>query len=176
MGDRGTRLMAKADGQLSETIEFFATLEEADLRKACTDEGAEDSSGGTVAAVAAHTAEGYHQLGRFLRAAGYVPGLPETGSDRGRGHGGRDRGQDRGQEHRHAHGHAPDALPDMRGRLSEGKVPIGLLAELTDEQLDGLPPAGSSPFSDGRRTLDRVIEAAIAHQAAHLLALKRAVA
>jgi hypothetical protein len=159
MSERGTRLMAKADGQLSGMIEFLGTLDEADLRRPCADESAEDSAGDTVGAVAAHMAEGYHHLGRFLQAAGYVPGPPATGNNHG-----------------HDHGRAPEALPEMRDRLTGGRAPIGLLAELSNEQLDSLPPAGSSRFSDGRRTLEQVIDAVIAHQAAHLLTLKRAVA
>jgi len=159
MGERGTRLMEKANGQLSEIIEFFGTLDEADLRKPCADESAEHSAGDTVGAVAAHMAEGYHHLGRFLQAAGYVPGQPAAGNNHG-----------------HDHGHAPEALPGIRDRLTAGKVPLGLLADLTDEQLDSVPPAGSSRFSDGRRTLEQVIDAVIAHQAAHLVTLKRAVA
>jgi hypothetical protein len=163
MSERGTRLMAKADRQLSEMIEFFVTLDEADLRKPCP----EDSAGDTVGAVAAHMAQGYHFLGRFLQADGYVAGSPATGNRKGRGH-----------RYRHGHGRtfAPAALPDVVDRLTGGKAPIGLLADLTDEQLDSVPPAGSSRFSDGSRTLEQVIDEVIAHQAAHLVTLKRAVA
>jgi len=161
MSERGIWLVERADRQLSEMIEFFGTLDEGDLPKPCLDESAEDRPGDTVAAVAAHTAEGYHHLGRFLQATGYAPGLPATGNNHG---------------HDHGHAPTPESLPDMRDRLAEGKAPIGLLADLTDEQLDSLPPVGSSRFSDGRRTLDQVIDAVIAHQAEHLLTLKRAVA
>lgn len=159
MSERATRLMAKADGQLSEIIEFFGTLDEADLRKSCPDEGAEHSAGDTVGAVAAHMAEGYHHLGRFLKATGNVPGP-----------------QAKPNNHRHDHGHASEALPDIRVRLASGRTPIRVLTDLTDEQLDSVPPAGSSRFSDGHRTLEQVIDAVIAHQAAHLSTLKRAVA
>ena len=159
MSERGTRLMAKADGQLAEITEFFGTLDETDLRKSCPDESAEHSAGDTVGTVAAHMAEGYRHLGWFLRATGYVPGPPSTGNNHG-----------------HEHSRAPDVLPDMRDRLAGGKVPIRLLADLTDEQLDSVPPASSSRFSDGRRTLEQVIDAAIAHQAAHLATLRRALA
>ncbi|MDQ3927554.1 MAG: hypothetical protein M3328_00245, partial [Chloroflexota bacterium] len=38
-----------------------------------------------------------------------------------------------------------------------------------------MPPAGSSRFSDGIRTLEQVIDEVIAHQAAHLMMLKGAV-
>jgi len=151
MSERGADLMRKASGQLGEIDEFFATLSEADLSKTCS-----DHAGDTVGAVAAHMAEGYHYLGRFLRAAGYVAGLPAAGGSHGRG--------------------SVPALPDMLDRLACGRVPIGLLADLTDEQLDSVPPAGSSRFSNGRRILEQVINAVIAHQAAHLATLRLAVA
>ena len=160
MSERGTELMTNASCQLDEMAEFFGTLDEADLRKPCPDE-AGDGAGDTVGAAAAHMAEGYHLLGRFLQATGYVPGSPVTGNSPGHGR---------------CHGHAPAALPDVLDWLISGKVPIGLLADLTDEQLDSVPPAPSSRFSDGRRSLERVIEAVIDHQAAHLATLKRAVA
>ena len=167
MGERGTRLMVRADRQLSEMIEFFGTLDEADLRKPCPDESAEDSTGDTVGAVASHMAQSYHFLGKFLQADRYLPESPATGNRKGRGH-----------RYRPGHGRTfpPAALPDVVDRLTGGKAPIGLLADLTDEQLDSVPPAGSSRFSDGSRTLEQVIDEVIAHQAAHLVTLKRAVA
>src|SRR5215204_6714815 len=76
----------------------------------------------------------------------------------------------------HGRTFSPAALPDVVNQLTGGKAPIGLLADLTDEQLDSVPPAGSSRFSDGSRTLEQVIDEVIAHQAAHLVTLKRAVA
>lgn len=153
MSKRGTELMTKASRQLGEIAEFFGTLDEADLRKPCPD----DDAGDTVGAVAAHAAEVYHHLGRFLQATGYAPASPATGNSHG-----------------HGRRHPPTALPDVLDRLTAGKAPIGLLADLTDEQLDNVPLAGSGRFSDGRRTLERVIDAVIAHQAAHLVTLKRA--
>lgn len=167
MSERGTRLMAKADGQLSEMIEFFGTLNEVDLHKPYPDESTEDSAGDTVGAVAAHMAQGYHFLGKLLQADGYVLGSPVTGNRKGSGH-----------RYRPGHGRTlpPAALSDVVDRLTAGKTPIGLLADLTDEQLDSVPPAGSSRFSDGSWTLEQVIDEVIAHQAAHLATLKRAVA
>ena len=167
MSERGTRLMAKADRQLSEMIEFFGTLDKADLHKPCPGESTEDGAGDTAGAVAAHMSQGYRFLGKFLQADGYVAESPATGNRKGRGH-----------RYRPCHGRTlpPAVLPDMVDRLTGGKAPIGLLADLTDEQLDSVPPAGSSRFSDGRRTLEQVIDKVIAHQAAHLMTLKRAVA
>jgi ubiquinone/menaquinone biosynthesis C-methylase UbiE len=162
VNERGTELMRKASRQLDEIAEFFGTLNDADLRKPCPG----DSGGDTVGAVAAHMAQGYHFLGKFLQAGGYVPGSAATGNRKGRGH-----------CYRKGHGctFAPAALPDVVDRLTGGKAPIGLLADLTDEQLDSVPPAGSSRFSNGSRTLEQVIDEVIAHQAAHLMRLKGAV-
>ena len=167
MSERGTRLMAKADRQFSEMIEFFGTLDEADLHKPCPGESTEDGAGDTAGAVAAHMSQGYRFLGKFLQADGYVAESPATGNRKGRGH-----------RYRLGHGRTfpPAVLPDMVDRLTGSKAPIGLLADLTDEQLDSVPPAGSSRFSDGRRTLEQVIDKVIAHQAPHLMTLKRAVA
>jgi hypothetical protein len=55
-----------------------------------------------------------------------------------------------------------EAAPDVLDRLIGGKDPISLLAELTDKQLDSVP-AKVNRFADG-------------HHAAHLVAVKRAVA
>lgn len=66
--------------------------------------------------------------------------------------------------------------PELRKRLAETKAEVGIIADLTDEQLDGAPPPKRSRFSDGRRTLEQVIEEAIAHQAQHLADLTAAVA
>lgn len=117
--------MTTASRQLDEMADVVATLSEPDLRKPCPD----DSAGDTLGALAAHMAEGYHFLGRFLQAAGYVPGGPPSGN----GHG-------------HAHGHEraqpPAAASDVLARMTAGTAPIGLLADLTDEQLDSVPPEG----------------------------------
>jgi hypothetical protein len=148
-------------------IESFATLNEVDLYNTYPDESAEDSVGDTVGAVAAHMTQGYHFLGKFLQANGYVPGSPATGNRKGRGH-------------RYRPGHRrtlpPAALPGVVDRLTARKAPIDLLVDLTDEQLDSVPPAGSSQFSDGSRTLEQVIDKVIAYQAARLVTLKRAIA
>src|SRR5215212_8353796 len=123
MSERGTRLMAKADRQLSEMIEFFGTLDETDLHKPCPDESAEDSAGDTVGAVTAHMAQGYHFLGKLLQADGYVPRSPATGNQKGRG-----------PRYRPGPGRAfpPAALPDVVERLTGGKAQVRLLGDLTD--------------------------------------------
>jgi hypothetical protein len=159
VSERGIELMTIVSRQLDEMAGFFGALDEADLRKPCPD----DDAGDTVGAVAAHAAEVYHYLGRFLRATGHVPGSPATGNSQSHGHG-------------RASPELLPHLPDLLDRLTAGKAPIGLLADLTDEQLDSVPPAGSGRFSNGRRSLAGTIDAVIAYQATHLVMLKRAVA
>lgn len=153
MSERGIELMKGASRQLAEMTEFFATLDEADLLRPCSG----GDAGDTVGAVAAHAADGYHRLGQLLRSTGRLTGPPV--SDR--------------------HGPGPHrgaaSLPGLRTRLAGSELPIGLLATLTTEQLDS--PAPPVPHvSTGRRTLEGLIEDVIAHQAAHLDALQRAVA
>ena len=162
MSERGTELMTRMSRQLDEIDEFFGRLNDADLPKPCRDEGGDDP-GRTVGAVAAHVAEGYHRLGQFLRSAGYVGQSPAGETSHS-------------NEHGHGRANSPEVTPDLLNRLIAGKAPIGLLADLTDEQLDSVPAAGSSRFSDGRKTLEQIIDQVIAHQAAHLAALQRAVA
>jgi hypothetical protein len=161
--------MTRVSQQFDEITEFFGTLTDADLRKPCPDKDG-DVAGDTVGPAAAHLAEGYHRLGRFLRSAGYAPGSPATTHGYGHGHG-----------HDHQRAQAPEAVPDvldvpgLLDWLIDGKAAIGLLADLSDEQLDSVP-ARVNQFADGRRTLAQVIDETFAHQAAHLATLKRAVA
>jgi hypothetical protein len=67
------------------------------------------------------------------------------------------------------------AARDLLKRLHRGKATIGLLATLTDDQLDSVPPAVDGS-ADGHRNLEVLIDDIIAQQAARLVALKRAVA
>lgn len=150
MSQRGTLLMERATRQIDEIAELFAALGETDLARPSL-----DRPGRTVGEEAAHIAEGYHFMGRFLESAGYPPGAMA-----GRGV--------------HGRGVAP-TLSGLRERLSGARAAIARLAGLTDEQLDDVPPAKTSRFSDGSRNLEQVIEEVIDHQAGHLTELKRAV-
>ena len=161
MSERAEGLMQKVIRQIDDIAEVFATLSEADLAKPRPpgeESGKSDhvAKGRTLGDAASHIAEGYHFIVRFLESAGYVPGGPAGGSIHGRGP-------------------AP-SLPELRKRVGEAKAEVSVIADLTDEQLDSVPPPKSSRFSDGRRSLERVIEEAIAHQAEHLNDLKRTVA
>lgn len=148
MAPRAIELMERANRQIDEIAALFGAIAEADLAKPSAERPRR-----TVGDEAAHIAEGYHFLGRFLQ--GYLSGAQPSGGV-------------------HGHGVAP-SLSGLRERLAGSRAVIAELAKLTDEQLDSVPPAKSSRFSDGRRTLEQVTEEVIAHQASHLAELKRSV-
>ncbi len=138
MNERGTELMRKASRQLDEIPGFFGTLNDADLRKPCPG----NSGGGTVGAVAAHIAQGYHFLGEFLQAGRYVPWSAVTGNRKGRGH-------------RYRHGHlrafAPAALPDLMDRLTVGMLRSACWRTRPTSSLTACPrqAAAGSPTESG---------------------------
>jgi hypothetical protein len=61
-------------------------------------------------------------------------------------------------------------------QLSASRASLGRLAELTDPQLDAIPPDGSFRFCDGQRTLEQVLASLLKHQAHQLEALRTAAA
>lgn len=158
MSVRGTELMTKAGRQLEEISEFVESLHDEDLRRPCQDESGHGS--GDVGAAIMHVVEGYQRLGQFLRSTGYVPGSPDTGRIHGDGHG---------------HAQRPETVAELRDRLMGGRVQLDLMRQLTDDQLDSVP-ARVNQFADGNRTLGQVIETVLAHQAADVVTLRRAVA
>ena len=151
MSQRGTDLLDKVTRQIDDIAEVFDRLSEADLARADP-----ERKGRTIGEAAGHIAEGYHFLVRFLTSAGHVPGRPAGGSIHGRG---------------------PQlALASLRARLAEARTEVGIIAGLTDQQLDSVPPPKSSRFSNGRRTLGQLIGEVINHQEQHLNDLKSALA
>jgi hypothetical protein len=158
MNERGAQLLERANGQISELIELFTTRGEAALSLPCAARA--KLGDGTVGASALHTADSY------LRIAGIVRANSSTGDTRaetghGEGHSYRIQGID---------------LKDLQVRLSAAGSDLGLLAELTDEELDSVPGADSGRFCDGHRTLEQVIAGALDHQKHNIDALKAAVA
>jgi hypothetical protein len=154
----GIELMEKVRQQLDEVAAVFAAVDDADLSKHCPNEDGEAT--GTVAAAAAHLAEGYARLGRFLDSTGYVPPVPAADPEHGHGH---------------RRAPPPATVADVLELLHRAEQPVTLLGDLTDEQLDSVP-AKANRFTDEHRTLRQVISEMTSHQAAHLAAVKRALA
>jgi hypothetical protein len=67
-------------------------------------------------------------------------------------------------------------LDSLLERLTASQNALAVLAELTDEQLDSVPPAGSFRFCDGQRTLQQVVNGLLKHQGHQIDAMKAAVA
>ena len=163
MNERGTQLQDTANRQIDELIGLISTRDEAALRLPCP--GREKLGDGTIAACAMHTADNYHRIASVLQ------------------------GQSDGRHHRigrFLHGHGDDEhrsgytaedidLPALLDRLSAGRAALGALANLTDRQLDTVPPASEMKFCDGQRTLEQVVTNLLNHQSHQLDALNAAI-
>jgi len=148
MSERGIKLLETADGQIRDLIDLFSMSGDAALSLPCP--GREKLGDGTVAACAWHTADSYDRIAAFIS---------------GRGEG------------RHHGGYTADSVErqDLLDRLAAGRGALGLLADLTDEQLASVPPVSQMKFCDGHRTLEQVVTKLLDHQSHNVDALKAAV-
>ena len=60
----------------------------------------------------------------------------------------------------------------MVEQLTASRATLGRIAELTDPQLDAIPPKDSFRFCDGQRTLEQVLASLLKHQAHQIDALR----
>jgi DinB superfamily len=148
MTERASNLLEVADGQIRELIDLFSMSGDSVLSLPCP--GREKLGDGTVAACALHTADSYDRIAAFIGGRG------------DRGHGG------------NYSGHNAD-LQSLLDRLAAGRGALRRLADLTDEQLDSVPPASQLKFCDGQRTLEQVLTMLLNHQGHSVGALKAAV-
>jgi hypothetical protein len=148
MSERAIKLLDAADAQIRGLIDLFSTSGDAALRLPCP--GREKLGDGTVGACASHTADSYERIAAFIDG--------------------------RGEGRRHA-GSAPNnvELRDLRERLAAGRGALGVLSDLSDEQLDSVPPVSQMKFCDGQRTLEQVVTKLLHHQSHNVDALKAAV-
>ena len=169
--------MQLANTQMSELIDLLSARGQAALRRPCP--GREKLGDGTVAACASHTADNYLRIAAFLRDEQHAPpGQVAVGPGahrtprllRARGHTGGHTGQ--GDPYRAD----SVALHDLLERLADARGALSVLADLTDEQLDTVPPASEMKFCDGQRTLEQIVASLLGHQSHQLDALRAAVA
>jgi hypothetical protein len=66
-------------------------------------------------------------------------------------------------------------LGAMVEQLSASRESPGQIAELTDSQLDAIPPKDSFKFCDGQRTVEQVLASLLKHQDHQADALKKAI-
>jgi hypothetical protein len=163
MNERATQLQETANAQIDELIAVVSARGDGALRLPCS--GREKLGDGTVAACAMHTADNYHRIAAFLQG------------QRGGGHTRIGKFLHRHGEHEHQDNYRADDidLPALLDRLSSGRAALGMLADLTDAELETVPPANEMKFCDGQRTLQQVVTNLLNHQNHQLDALKAAI-
>lgn len=176
MSERAAQLFQTADRQIGDLIALLGAAEDAALHAPCP--GREKLGDGTIAAVAMHTADNYHRI------AGYLGGEAQPAHrkpDRGRRIPVLGGAHERRGGHDHSGGEVeyrsdnidPRILLD---RLETARVQLGPLAELSDEQLAVAPPASEMRFTDGKRTLEQIVDSLLNHQRQQCTALSAALA
>lgn len=162
MNQRAIQLQETANSQISELIGLIAARGDEALRLPCP--GREKLGDGTVAACAMHTADNYHRIAEFVqgqRAGGHTRIAKFLHRHR----------EDKHQDHYRSDNIELLALLD---RLSAGRAALSVLADLTEAQLDTVPPASEMKFGDGRRTLQQTVNNLLNHQSHQLDALRTA--
>jgi hypothetical protein len=183
MTERGKELHATADRQIAELIGLLSTLDEVTLRLPCP--GREKLGDGTVAACARHTADNYQRTAAFVQISDRMSGAHEPTQPgrhriprllRALGHGPADHGEHGPGTSQHADQYTADTinLAAVAKQLSASRDTLGQIADLTDSQLDAIPPKDSFRFCDGQRTLEQVLASLLKHQSHQVDALKAA--
>ena len=185
MTERGTQLRATADGQLAELIDLVSRFDAATLRLPCP--GREKLGDGTIAAAVGHTAGNYQRIAEFVQTSNRMTSSHAPTANgahriprflRALGHGPGQYAKHRPRPGSHGDQHTADSL-DPRAvleQLSAARDTLARLGELTDDQLDAIPPTDSFRFCDGQRTLEQVLASLLKHQRHQLEALTTATA
>jgi hypothetical protein len=184
MTERANQLHLTADRQIAELLGLVLTFDEEGGRQPCA--GREKLGDGTVAAWARHTADNYQLIAAFVTgsermSAGREPSLHGRHRaprfSRFRGHGAPSQAESGSGTVLHDGPYTADNtnLAIVATELATTRKTVGRIAELTDTQLDEIPPKGAFRFCDGRRNLEQVIASALKHQAHQLDSLKASV-
>ena len=184
MTERTSQLHATADEQIGELLDLVSTIDEATARRPCP--GREKLGDGTVAANARHTADNYQRIAAFVSetdrmSAGHAPGqdrahrMPRALRILGHRAPHAEHGPS-GASGQHDVAYTADNadLGALIEQLGATRYALARVAELTDSQLDAIPPAGSIRFADGKRTVEQVLAGLLKHQRHQLDALKAA--
>ena len=155
MSERSHRLFETAERQITELLTLVSSADNEVVRRQCP--GREKLGDGTVAAVASFVADNY------LRIVGFVHGAGAATHTAGAGH---------------DSGYRAENI-DVSGlveHVSNVRVAVRVLADLTDDELDRVPPAGEARFCDGTRTAEQVLTSMLKHQGHQIDALSAAIA
>ena len=158
MSFRAKQLQETADRQIAELTQRLSTASKPDLTRPCP--GRERLGDGTVGAVAAHTTDNYQRIARFVTAI--QDGGPHHHSDVQHHHPGQHAEGDRASE---------VELDALLARLLSARDALATIGQLSDEQLDSMPPAGEMKFADGQRTLEQIVASLLKHQRHQVTAL-----
>jgi hypothetical protein len=181
MTSRAQQLQSTADRQVDELIALLSTAERAALYSPCA--GREKLGDGTIAASAQHTAGNYQRIAEFVTTSNRISA----------NHAPTQAGRHRIPRFLHTLGHNPVAHEDHRtdsrsdqytaeridppavlNQLSRTRQMLKEISQLTDRQLDTVPPKDSFRFCDGQRNLEQVLRGLLTHQGHQLDALTAA--
>ncbi len=142
------------------------------LRRPCP--GREKLGDGTIGAAARHTADNYERIADFVQTSDRMSTAAHGGHRiprflRALGHGPQDHApQDHDADQPNGYTAENIDLDAVVAQLNASRAALGRIAELTDSQLDAIPPKDSFRFCDGQRTLEQVLASLLKHQAHQL--------
>jgi hypothetical protein len=154
MSLRAQQLHKTADDQVADLADRLSTAGEQGLARPCP--GRAKLADGSVGAVAAHATDNYHRIGRFVTA------LRDGGAQHEPG------------QHGERYGASDIELDVLLARLAAARDELATIRQLSDQQLDSVPPAGEMKFADGARTLEQIIASLLKHQHHQVTALAAA--
>jgi hypothetical protein len=183
MAERGKQLHATADDQISALINLISTLDDAALRLPCP--GREKLGDGSIAASARHTADNYQRIAAFVQTSDRMSRAHQPNQHRAHriprllralGHGPADHARHGPGAGEHDDPYSADNIDPgaVVDQLSSSRTTLGRIAELTDSQLDVIPPKDSFRFCDGQRSFGQVLASLLKHQGHQLDALTAA--
>jgi hypothetical protein len=179
MTGRAHELSATAEEQITELIGLISTLEQATLERPCA--GREKLGDGTVGAALQHAADNYQRIAAFVQTSGHPSAIHQPAGHgshripsflRTRSHGLQGHGADQ-------HGTPYTADIDTNAaieRLDTSRSALARIADITDTQLEAIPPKNSFRFCDGQRTFEQVLGSLLQHQGHQVKAIKTALA
>jgi hypothetical protein len=156
MSARAQQLQQTADRQIAELAERLSAADRPALSRPCA--GRERLGDGSVGAVAAHTTDNYQRIAHFIASA------PDGGEQHHAG------------QHDEGYRAADVDLNTLLARLATARDALATIAQLSDERLDSVPPAGKARFADGERTLEQIVASMLKHQRHQVAALTAALA
>jgi hypothetical protein len=192
MSDRATQLHTTAEQQIADLTALIGTLSPDRAHLPCP--GREKLGDGSVGAIVQHTAGNYARIAEFVQTGANmtrdrsephgehrIPSLlRRLGHSPGPGNG----GHDKHDANMHASETAVETHETITAdtlntnsvleQLAVARGTLGTLGELTDTQLDTIPPDGVFRFCDGNRTLEQVLDGLLKQQAHQLEALQSA--